>query len=94
MKDYEQRIYEHCQLTRRYFFQLGSTAAAAWTASPLAAASPGADPRLRKAVAELEYLTPVDRAHILDKGKAGRRQTPAGEVARDRTPSGDLALSM
>jgi DMSO/TMAO reductase YedYZ molybdopterin-dependent catalytic subunit len=76
MKDYEQRIREHCQLTRRYFFQLGSTAAAAWTASPLAAANPEADPRLRKAIAELEYLTPVDRGIALDKGKAGVAKLP------------------
>jgi len=76
MKDWEQRVREHCRLTRRYFFHLGSAAAAAWTASPLAAANPEADPRLRKAVAELEYLTPLDCAHILDKGKAGVAKLP------------------
>jgi hypothetical protein len=61
---------EHCHLTRRFFFGLGSAAAAAWTASPLAAADAAADPRLAKAIAQLSYLTPVEKAFILDKGKA------------------------
>src|SRR5512145_417977 len=76
MNDWEQRVWEHCRLTRRYFFQLGGAAAAAWAVTPLAAADPGADPRLRKAIAELEYLTPLDRAYILDKGKAGVAKLP------------------
>jgi len=71
MRNLENRIREHCELTRRHFFYLGSAAAAAWNASPLAAADPLADPRLQKAVAELGYLTPVDRGNVLDKGKAG-----------------------
>ena len=62
-----QRLAEHRDLTRRYFFALGPAGAAAWSALPLAAA----DRRLRDAVAGLEYLTPVERAYILDKGKAG-----------------------
>ncbi len=33
------QLRDHCHLTRRYFLQLGSLAAAAWNASPLAAAS-------------------------------------------------------
>ena len=53
------QLREHWQLTRRYFFQLGGTAAAAWSASPLAAAGAGADPQLQEAVGKLEYLTPV-----------------------------------
>ena len=75
MKDWEQRVREHCQLTRRYFFGL-SGAAAAWSAAPLAAADAGTDPRLRAAIAGLEYLTPVDRAFLLDKGKAGVANLP------------------
>ncbi len=71
MNNPERRIPEHCELTRRYFFQLGSLGAAAWAATPLAAANPQLDGRLRNAIARLEYLTPVDRAYILDKGKAG-----------------------
>jgi DMSO/TMAO reductase YedYZ molybdopterin-dependent catalytic subunit len=76
MKHWEQQLREHCELTRRYFFHLGSVAAAAWTVSPLAAADPAADPLVRKAIAELEYLTPIDRAYLLDKGKAGVDKLP------------------
>jgi len=70
MRKSEDWLRDHCQLTRRFFFGLGSAAVAAWNASPLAAADPLADPRLRDAIAKLAYLTPVDRAYILDKGKA------------------------
>ena len=71
MEKSDRSLLEHCRLTRRYFAQLGSAAAAAWSASPLAAADAAADPRLREAIAKLEYLTPIERAFILDKGKAG-----------------------
>ena len=77
MKHWEHRIREHRKLTRRYFFQLGAAGAAAWTAAPLSAANRPLDRRLRDAIANLEYLTPVDRAHILDKGKAGVAKFPA-----------------
>lgn len=53
--------------TRRYFFHLGCAATSAWA---------GSDPRLRKAISDLEYLTPLDRAFILDKGKAGVAKLP------------------
>jgi DMSO/TMAO reductase YedYZ molybdopterin-dependent catalytic subunit len=56
-------------MERRTFFHLGS-AAAAWSASPLAAANAAADPLLQETIARLDYLTPLDRAFILDKGKA------------------------
>jgi DMSO/TMAO reductase YedYZ molybdopterin-dependent catalytic subunit len=69
-------LLEHRELTRRFFFQLGSAAAAAWSATPLAGASPAADRRVRAAVAELEYLTPVERGYVLDKGKAGVATLP------------------
>ena len=77
MKHWEHRIREHRKLTRRYFFQLGAAGAAAWTAAPLSAANRPLDRRLRDAIANLEYLTPVDRAHVLDKGKAGVAKFPA-----------------
>ena len=60
---------EHCQLTRRYFFQIGCAAAAAWSASPLAAASAAVDSPLQEAIAKLEYLTPVGAGSTLTKGK-------------------------
>ncbi len=69
-------VREHCMVTRRYFFQLGSAAIAAWRASPLAARNAGPDPRLQEAVGRLEYLTPLDRIHILDKGRAGVAKLP------------------
>jgi DMSO/TMAO reductase YedYZ molybdopterin-dependent catalytic subunit len=77
MEKSRQSVAEHCELTRRYFFQLGSIAAAAWSASPLAAANPMSDPRLREAIAKLEYLTPPGRAWtVLDKAKAGVAKLP------------------
>jgi len=67
---------EPWRLTRRRFCRLGAGAAAAWGASPLAATDAPADPRLREAIAKLEYLTPLERAFILDKGKAGVAPLP------------------
>lgn len=63
----DHRTAVHRDITRRYFFALGGAGAAARSASPLAST----DPRLREAIAKLEYLTPIERAYILDKGKAG-----------------------
>ena len=76
MQNREHSLREHCQQTRRYFFELGGMAAAAWAASPLAAADAASDPRLRKAIEALEYLTPVERAYLLDKGKANVAKLP------------------
>ncbi len=72
----DRRVQEHCRRTRRYFLQLGSAAVAAWNLCPLAAADADTDPQLREAVSKLEYLTPLDRAFILDKGKAGVAKLP------------------
>jgi hypothetical protein len=71
MEERDSGIGESLALTRRYFFELGSAVTAAWTASPLAAAGAAGDPQLRQAIAQLEYLTPVGKGRILDKGKAG-----------------------
>lgn len=62
---------ESSHLSRRCFLQLGSAAVAAWKVSPLVAADSGTDPQLQEAISKLEYLTPLNRAFILDKGKAG-----------------------
>ncbi len=67
---------EQSQLTRRDFLQKGSAAVAAWGVSPVAAAKAGTDPRLQEAISSLEYLTPLTRAYILDKGKAGVAKLP------------------
>jgi hypothetical protein len=73
-------VQEHCQLARRYFLQLGGAAVAAWNISPLAAAEADTDPQLQEALAKLEYLTPLDRAFILDKGKAGVTKLPVEKL--------------
>ena len=77
MKKCDRPVSDPGQPTRRYLFQLGSAAAAAWTASPLAAQNAAANPQLQEAIAKLEYLTPLERAFILDKGKAGVANLPA-----------------
>ena len=73
----DQRVAEHWELTRRFFFGLGSAAGAAWSASPLAATTAAQDPQLQEAIAKLEYLTPPNGIYILDKGKAGVARLPA-----------------
>lgn len=72
----DRRVQEHGELTRRYILQLGSAAVAAWNVSLLAAAAADTDPQLQGAISKLEYLTPLDRAYILDKGKAGVTKLP------------------
>jgi len=76
MEKSDQGVPERGQPTRRSLFQLGSAAAAAWSASPLAAASADSNPQLKEAIAKLEYLTPIEKAYILDKGKAGVAKLP------------------
>jgi DMSO/TMAO reductase YedYZ molybdopterin-dependent catalytic subunit len=71
---------ENCQLTRRSFLQLGSAAVAAWGVYPIAAGDAATDPQLREAISRLEYLTPLDRAFILDKGKAGVTKLPTEKL--------------
>jgi len=71
MTNFETWFREHSELSRRYFFQLGGAAAAAWSASPLAAADRAADPRLQEAIAQLGYITSPERVNYLDKGKSG-----------------------
>ncbi|HEY5913493.1 MAG TPA: molybdopterin-dependent oxidoreductase [Verrucomicrobiae bacterium] len=71
---------EQGQLTRRGFLRLGSAAVAAWSVSDLKGADAPIEPQLREAIAKLEYLTPLDRAFILDKGKAGVAKLPLEEL--------------
>lgn len=71
MENFDSYVRKHFQLTRRYFFGLGGAGAAAWDASPLAAASGETDPQLQEAIAKLGYLTPLERGRYSDKGKAG-----------------------
>ena len=77
---FNRQVREHQELTRRYFFQLGGAAAAAWAASPLAAVDADASAPLQEAISKLVYLTPPDRAFILDKGKAGVTKLPPEQL--------------
>jgi len=67
-------IPEQTQFSRRSFIELGGAAILSVTAA--ATSSAGTDPTLEEAIARLEYLTPVERAFILDKGKAGVSKLP------------------
>ncbi len=70
-----ERVSRRFPFTRRHLFQLGG-AAAAWSAGPSPASGAATDPRVQEAAARLEYLTPIERAIILDKGKAGVAKLP------------------
>jgi DMSO/TMAO reductase YedYZ molybdopterin-dependent catalytic subunit len=75
------RVRQHLEVTRRYFFCLGSAAAAAWSASPLAAAGAGADTPEEAAAAALEYLTGNDRTWtVYDKLKSGAPKLPPDKL--------------
>ena len=81
MSEPDPRVREHCQLTRRYFFQAGSASAAAWSASPLAAANADTDPQLIEAAARFEYLTANDKTWtVLDKLKSGASKLPPDKL--------------
>ena len=79
MQNLEKRGVVNSQYTRRGFFELSAAAAAAW-AVPAVSASDGIDPRLREAIAKLEYLTPLEHAFFLDKGKAGVANLPTDKL--------------
>ncbi|MDR0311242.1 MAG: molybdopterin-dependent oxidoreductase [Acidobacteriota bacterium] len=69
------------RLTRRSFVQLGGAVAAAWTLTPsLPAAVAARDPLLKEAIDRLEYLTPIERAFILDKGSTGITKLPPEKI--------------
>jgi DMSO/TMAO reductase YedYZ molybdopterin-dependent catalytic subunit len=65
------------ELTRRGFMQLGGVAVAGLTVPSSAAVQTADNPLLKDAIARLEYLTPLERAFILDKGKAEVVKLPA-----------------
>lgn len=73
-------MHDPLELTRRCFLQLGGAAAAALSVSPVVAADPVATPELQEASSKLEYLTPIERVFILDKGKAGVAKLPADKL--------------
>ena len=71
---------ESYRLTRRSFVQLGGAAAAAWNLLPVLPATAAQDPLLKEAIDRLEYLTPVERAFILDKGNTGINKLPPEKI--------------
>lgn len=76
MDTIDRKSREQSHLTRRDFFQWSAAAVAVMGISPRAEACAGVDPQLQEAITKLEYLTPLDRAYILDKGKAGVAKLP------------------
>ena len=68
------------RLTRRSFVQLGGAAAAGLSLLPALPSAAAQDPLLREAIDRLEYLTPVERAFILDKGNTGIIKLPPEKV--------------
>ena len=67
---------EPFELTRRHLIQICGAAAAAWNIPSFASTKDELNPLLKEAIARLEYLTPLDRAFILDKGKTGVQKLP------------------
>ena len=63
-------VRDHRQVTRRRLFHAGGMAGIVWGTSRMLTAAE-ADAGLQAAIAKLEYLTPPDRAYILDKGNTG-----------------------
>ena len=69
------------QLSRRSFLELGSAAIASLNADSVTYDAKAAiDPHLGEAISKLQYLTPLDRAIILDKGKTGISKMPPEKI--------------
>jgi DMSO/TMAO reductase YedYZ molybdopterin-dependent catalytic subunit len=70
MKNAERFLFEHQQLTRRYFIRMGATGAAALGFWPLARGAERLEPELAKAIETLEpYFTPQERFRDVSRGK-------------------------
>jgi len=54
---------------------------ASWGINEHSAPPADTDPRLQEAIARLQYLTPLDRAFILDKGKTGISKLPPEKLS-------------
>lgn len=64
------------ELTRRHLLQMCGAAAAGWSIPSFAMQKNKTPLLLEEAIARLEYLTPLDRAFILDKGQTGVPKLP------------------
>jgi hypothetical protein len=71
---------KYSRFTRRSFLELGGAVMTSCAFNAFSAGTGAADPRLEEAISKLQYLTPVDRAFILDKGKTGISKLPADKV--------------
>jgi DMSO/TMAO reductase YedYZ molybdopterin-dependent catalytic subunit len=84
MIDFSDPLNKAFQLTRRRLLQMSGVAAAAGSIPRFAAAQNEINPLLKEAIARLEYLTPPDRAFILDKGKTGIAKFPPEKLREIR----------
>ena len=81
------------ELTRRGFFEIGG--AASWPGRRLVGhGGRGPSAQLEEAIAKLEYLTPLDRAFILDKGKAGVAKLPPEKLREIGLPPETWSLDV
>jgi DMSO/TMAO reductase YedYZ molybdopterin-dependent catalytic subunit len=62
--------------SRRSVLELGSAAVASLGLAAIVSPSQEDDPILQEAISRLQYLTPLDQAFILDKGKTGIAKLP------------------
>ncbi|NOX55903.1 MAG: molybdopterin-dependent oxidoreductase [Planctomycetes bacterium] len=69
-------LLDHLDVTRRYFLQMGAAGLAAVRTSALWADSAEADAVLQQAIAELEYLTPMDRFRMVGRGNPPPHKLP------------------
>jgi DMSO/TMAO reductase YedYZ molybdopterin-dependent catalytic subunit len=84
MNNLKRPLNEIFELTRRDLFQICGAAAAAWNIQTFAEVQDELNPLLKDAIAKLEYLTPLDRAFILDKGKTGIQKLPPEKLREIR----------
>jgi len=79
MIDRKSAAKDHIEVTRRYFLQMGAAGTAALTTSPLWAANGTGNEALERAIAKLEYLTPLDKFRF-----AGRGNPPPWQLPEDK----------
>ena len=70
---------DHVEVTHRYFLRLGAARASALTTSSLWAAEGEAKTAIEQAVAELDYLTPLNKFRF-----AGRGNPPPWRLPEDK----------
>lgn len=84
MSDLTKLPVEPFALTRRHMLQICGAVTAAWNIPSIVAAKEEMNPLLKEAIAKLDYLTPLDQAFILDKGKAGVAKLPQEKLREIR----------